>query len=566
MRKPKRFSLAVKVNIVIMALVLSVSVLLTLISENAYQKAVFQPYFRKLESTEVPADELKPTVQEFLPYLGTEELNRVIAEYDKDKDKTDVELMDWLLKKPSMEGEPLSMMDDWMLFELELFEIQRKGDLREVSCFAEKDGNRYSICTVWENEDYKKSNLGEFGRRLPEDYPAENDYLSPKYLEEDGKNLLVRFIPLSIEDGGQAWIRLNYDLTEQIREHRYFLLRCVLLTIGVTLLASVITALVMRRFVLQPVRSLARETREFVPKEDGPYSRERIGRVEIRNNDEIGDLSRDIRTMQEDIVTNTENLARITAEKERVSTELELAAQIQADALPNVFPAFPEHREFDVFATMTPAKEVGGDFYDFFLIDETHLGVVMADVSGKGVPAALFMMNAKTLVRMYAKTGMHPAQVLQAVNDWICENNRQNMFVTVWFGILDLSTGRITAVNAGHEYPAIMPADGRFGLIHDKHDILVGIWNDIRYREREIDLTPGAKIFLYTDGVPEAHNAAGEMFGVNRMVSALNEVREDTPEGILRHMKKAVDTFAQDTAQFDDMTMLCLEYKGPAVS
>ena len=417
MRKPKRFSLAVKVNIVIMALVLSVSVLLTLISENAYQKAVFQPYFRKLESTEVPADELKPTVQEFLPYLGTEELNRVIAEYDKDKDKTDVELMDWLLKKPSMEGEPLSMMDDWMLFELELFEIQRKGDLREVSCFAEKDGNRYSICTVWENEDYKKSNLGEFGRRLPEDYPAENDYLSPKYLEEDGKNLLVRFIPLSIEDGGQAWIRLNYDLTEQIREHRYFLLRCVLLTLGVTLLTSVITALVMRRFVLQPVRSLARETREFVPKEDGTYSRERIGRVEIRNNDEIGDLSRDIRTMQDDIVTNTENLARITAEKERVSTELKLAAQIQADALPNVFPAFPEHREFDIFATMTPAKEVGGDFYDFFLIDETHLGVVMADVSGKGVPAALFMMNAKSLVRMYAKTGMHPAQVLQAVND-----------------------------------------------------------------------------------------------------------------------------------------------------
>ena len=566
MRKPKRFSLAVKVNIVIMALVLSVSVLLTLISENAYQKAVFQPYFSKLESTEVPADELKPTVQEFLPYLGTEELNRVNAENDKDKDKTDLELMDWLLKKPSMEGEPLSMMDDWMLFELELFEIQRKGDLREVSCFAEKDGNRYSICTVWENEDYMKSNLGEFGRPLPEDYPAENDYLSPKYLEEDGKNLLVRFIPLSIEDGGQAWIRLNYDLTEQIREHRYFLLRCVLLTLGVTLLASVITALVMRRFVLQPVRSLARETREFVPKEDGTYSRERIGRVEIRNNDEIGDLSRDIRTMQEDIVTNTENLARITAEKERVSTELKLAAQIQADALPNVFPAFPEHREFDIFATMTPAKEVGGDFYDFFLIDETHLGVVMADVSGKGVPAALFMMNAKSLVRMYAKTGMHPAQVLQAVNDWICENNRQNMFVTVWFGILDFSTGRITAVNAGHEYPAIMPADGRFGLIHDKHDILVGIWNDIRYREREIDLTPGAKIFLYTDGVPEAHNAAGEMFGVNRMVSALNEVREDTPEGILRHMKKAVDTFAQDTAQFDDMTMLCLEYKGPAVS
>ena len=180
------------------------------------------------------------------------------------------------------------------------------------------------------------------------------------------------------------WLR--YDLTEELREHGYFLLRCVLLTIVVTLLASVITSLVMRRYVLRPVRSLAQATRDFIPEEDRTYSSEKISRVEIRNNDEIGDLSRDIRTMQESIVTNTENLARMTAERERTATELEMAAKIQADALPNVFPAFPEHGEFDIFAGMTPAKEVGGDFYDFFLIDETHLGIVMADVSDKGVP------------------------------------------------------------------------------------------------------------------------------------------------------------------------------------
>lgn len=246
--------------------------------------------------------------------------------------------------------------------------------------------------------------------------------------------------------------------------------------------------------------------------------------------------------------------------------ELELAARIQEDALPNVFPAFPDHPEFDIFASMTPAKEVGGDFYDFFLIDRTHLGIVMADVSDKGVPAALFMMSAKTLIRSYAKTGMSPAQVMQAVNDQIRENNRHSMFITVWFGILDLATGRISSVNAGHEYPALMPAGMRFDLIRGKASCIVGVKAGIRYLEQEISLAPGAKIFLYTDGVPEAQNASGKMFGTKRMVSVLNAGRGDPPEGILRNMKEAVAGFVQDAAQFDDLTMLCLEYRGPAVS
>jgi sigma-B regulation protein RsbU (phosphoserine phosphatase) len=265
-------------------------------------------------------------------------------------------------------------------------------------------------------------------------------------------------------------------------------------------------------------------------------------------------------------VTNTENLARMTAEKERTAAELELAARIQANALPNIFPAFPEHKEFDIFAGMTPAKEVGGDFYDFFMIDETHLGIVMADVSDKGVPAALFMMSAKSLIRTYANMEASPARIMQAVNDRLCENNREFMFVTVWFGILDLSTGRIISVNAGHENPALMPAGERFNLIHERPGLMVGARKGMRWRELEIELTPGAKIFLYTDGVPDAHNPAGNMFGEERMVRALNEGCEKSPEKLLRHMKKAVDAFVQGGAQFDDLTMLCLEFKGPAAS
>ena len=190
----------------------------------------------------------------------------------------------------------------------------------------------------------------------------------------------------------------------------------------------------------------------------------------------------------------------------------------------------------------------------------------MADVSDKGVPAALFMMSAKSLIRTYAKTEMSPAQVMQAVNDRLCENNRHHMFVTVWFGVLDLSTGRITAVNAGHEYPALMPAGESFDLFRGRSGFIVGGKAGMRYRELEIDLTPGAKIFLYTDGVPDAHNPAGKMFGEERMIWALNEGCEKSPEELLRHMRKTVDAFVQDGAQFDDLTMLCLEYKGPTAS
>ena len=534
--------------------------------KNEETKAVFRPYFRKLENTEILAEVLKPIAQEFRPYLGTEDLNRIISE--SDIAKRDATLGLWFRNQPGLQEPPFeTMMDDWLQLEIEFFDIQRVDDLQEISCHEEKNGARYFICAVRDNDDYiTETSFVNFGQLIPEGGPAENEYLSPKYLQEDGRTLLLRFILLDTADDGQTWIRLSYDLTEEMQEHGYFLLRCVLLTLAVTLLASVITALVMRRYVLNPVRSLAQATREFVPEEDGTYSPERISQAEIRSNDEIGDLSRDIRTMQENIVTNTENLARMTAERERTATELELAARIQADALPNIFPAFPEHREFDIFAGMTPAKEVGGDFYDFFLIDETHLGIVMADVSDKGVPAALFMMSAKSLIRTYAKMETSPAQVMQAVNDRLCENNREFMFVTVWFGILDFSTGRITAVNAGHELPALMPAGGRFDLIRERPGVMVGARKGVRYREQEIDLTPGAKLFLYTDGVPDAHSPAGTRFGEERMVLALNEGCEKSPEDLLLHMRKAVDAFAQDTAQFDDLTMLCLEYKGPAVS
>ena len=238
-----------------------------------------------------------------------------------------------------------------------------------------------------------------------------------------------------------------------------------------------------------------------------------------------------------------------------------MANQIQESMLPSIFPAFPERSEFDIYATMDPAREVGGDFYDFFLIDDDHLGMVMADVSGKGVPAALFMMIAKILVQNYAMTGRSPAEVLRAVNNQICSNNREDMFVTVWFGILDLRTGEVTAANAGHEYPVLRQAGGRFELVKDKHGFVIGGMDGVRYKEYTLQLEPGATLFLYTDGVPEASNAEKELFGTDRMLAALNADADAAPEDVLRRVRRAVDEFVQDAEQFDDLTMLCVEFR-----
>ena len=249
-------------------------------------------------------------------------------------------------------------------------------------------------------------------------------------------------------------------------------------------------------------------------------------------------------------------------DKSRIEAELTTASSIQSAMLPNIYPAFPEREEFDVYASMDPAKEVGGDFYDFFLVDDDHLCLVMADVSGKGIPAALFMMASRIIIANNAKMGKTPAQILTDTNATICSNNKEEMFVTVWLGILELSTGKLTAANAGHEFPALMPTDGKFTLYRDKHGFVIGGMEGMKYKEYEIQLTPGAKLFLYTDGVPEATNAAGELFGTERMLEALNSNPNVEPEQILKNVRTYVDEFVKDAEQFDDLTMLCVEYRG----
>jgi len=277
---------------------------------------------------------------------------------------------------------------------------------------------------------------------------------------------------------------------------------------------------------------------------------------------EISSLTRTCVDMVGRIDDYTTSLQQITAEKERIGAELGVASRIQKDMLPGVFPPFPDRREFDLFASMTPAREVGGDFYDFYFVDEDHLALTIADVSGKGIPASLFMVISKTLLKNQAQTGSSPRETLIYVNHQLCQNNEMLMFCTVWLGILDLKTGKLTASNGGHEYPAVKKKDGEYVLMKYSHDPALGVIDGIRYREYEMLLEPGDSLFVYTDGVPEATDAAGELLGEERMTDALNAEPDAGPEQVIERVHHAIRAFVRDEPQFDDITMLCLKYKG----
>lgn len=255
-----------------------------------------------------------------------------------------------------------------------------------------------------------------------------------------------------------------------------------------------------------------------------------------------------------------ERQIRDSQERQRISTELDVATRIQADMLPCIFPAFPERPEFDVFASMNPAKEVGGDFYDFFMVDETHLAIVIADVSGKGVPAALFMVIGKTLINDHTKPNTDLGQVFTEVNDLLCKSNNEGLFITAFEGVLNLVTGEFRFVNAGHEMPFL----ARSGHAYEPYKLRAGFvlagMEGMEYRSGSIQLSPGDKIFQYTDGVTEATNASHELYGMKRLSEILARNTDKPPAELLPLIKADIDAFVGEAPQFDDITMLCVEY------
>ena len=365
--------------------------------------------------------------------------------------------------------------------------------------------------------------------------------------------------------GYPVFVFFDTDMNHLASVNKMFILNYVLLLLIVTFIVGFIIIKRLQKTVVAPINALADAAKAYsLDKEAGvEEDTSHFQNLGIHTGDEIENLSLTMKDMENDIQAYVKNLTKVTAEKERISAELNVASQIQLGIIPHAFPPFPDRTEIDIFASMTPAKEVGGDFYDFFFIDDDHLALVIADVSGKGVPAALFMMASMIMIKNIAKLEKgSPAKILTMVNDQISANNEAEMFLTAWLGILEISSGKLRAANAGHEYPMVRHKDGGFELYKDPHGFVIGGMEGMIYKEYEIDLEPGDVVFQYTDGVTEATNLGNELFGTDRVLEALNKGPQTGSRAIIENMSKAIETFVEDASQFDDITMLCMKYKG----
>lgn len=411
--------------------------------------------------------------------------------------------------------------------------------------------------------------------------PGEWEYTSPrgiaKFLKWNGEGMLYDIdrtekygwlctsgVPIYESTKVEAFILSDVTLMDAAKSIVSFILQLTLSVAAATVLIAIGAAKHLEKTLVKPVDSISEAAMRYVEdKKAGNEAPNHFESLNIRTGDEIERLALVMTDMERELSHHEKELTAVTAEKEKIGAELNIAGQIQEGMLPGIFPPFPERPEFDIFAMMHPAKEVGGDFYDFFLIDDDHLALVIADVSGKGVPAALFMMASEILIKNYASMPKAtPAGILAKINHAICSNNKAEMFVTVWLGILEISTGHLKAANAGHEYPAIRRKGGDFELYKDPHSFVVGGMDGLRYKEYDLELAPEDCLFVYTDGVTEACNPELKMFGTARMLDTLNVEPNVHPERLLSRVKDAIQTFCGSEPQFDDITMMALRYCG----
>ena len=362
-----------------------------------------------------------------------------------------------------------------------------------------------------------------------------------------------------LDENGQAIAEIQYILDmQEVRDHlNGFLYNMLGISFCIICAALLLYILLVKWMVLNPVEKLSEFTTEIT--RTGNFGKQEI---EIKTGDEIEALGQSFNYMMERLDDYIKDLTVVTAEKERIGAELNVATQIQSSMLPCIFPAFPDRDELDIYATMTPAKEVGGDFYDFFMVDERHVAIVIADVSGKGVPAALFMVIGKTLIKDHTQPGRDLGEVFTEVNNILCESNDNGMFITAFEGVLDLVTGEFRYANAGHEMPFIYRKEGGYEAYKIRPGFVLAGMENIKYKEQKIQLNIGDKIFQYTDGVTEATDKDNQLYGMDRLHKVLNEKCLDcNPEQTLKLVKEDIDAFVGDNDQFDDITMLCLEYK-----
>ena len=553
-RKNRVVSLQFKTVAVIIVAALILSSIAVTISYRVYSSTM-DSHYRTLSSNLAKTAASQMDAKDLLRYYDAV---KQIGEYDDDRYYTDEAY------RNEYDAKANAVKDDryYELLDV-LFEIKDSNDITYL--YVQKlEGDQ---CTYIMDAD-RSADQCQLGTTHNVSGPTKEtknpEYGIPAFITNDTYGWLCTSMEPVWDDDGKPAALVGVDISmNEIMEDRAEYLRSVMLFMGGAVIALIAIILYgVGRVLIRPINMLSDAARSFVQDQSDEEVGSAISKLNIRTGDEVETLCDSVKQMERDINSYIEHLTAVTAEKERIGAELNVATQIQADMLPRIFPAFPERREFDLFASMTPAKEVGGDFYDFFLVDDDHLCLVMADVSGKGVPAALFMVIAKTLIKNRAQLGESPAEILKHVNEQLCEGNEAELFVTVWLAVIEISTGRGLAANAGHEHPVIRRADGQYELVVYRHSPAVATMEGIRFREHAFELHPGDSLFVYTDGVPEATNAGNELFGSDRMLTALNRDAAAAPRELLANVRAEIDAFVGDAPQFDDITMLGLSYFG----
>lgn len=391
--------------------------------------------------------------------------------------------------------------------------------------------------------------LREVGRRMQR---GEADFIA--YTSKEGMPSRLYYAPIPAAGWTLGIIFPEAELFADIRD--LTLSVAVIGALGILLMALVVVLI--SRSITRPLSALATAVGEM---SDGNFDVKLPAHVA---HDEVGDLSRAFAAMNLALRDHIRQLLDTTSVKERIEGELRIAHDIQMSILPKMLPPFPNRDEFNLFAVIEPAKEVGGDFYDFFMIDESHLCLVMADVSGKGVPASLFMAVTKTLIKATAKIGLSPADILSQVNDEISHDNEQSMFVTVFCGVLDLQSGELVYTNAGHNPPLLIARQGESSYLPKSRQLVIGAMEDYPYRTESVLMAPGDRLFFYTDGVTEAMNLQDQLYSEERLLSDVTDLRQLGIRPLVEGVVSRVKEFAGAAPQSDDITIMIVEFSGPA--
>lgn len=414
--------------------------------------------------------------------------------------------------------------------------------------------------------------FGDEEQRLKADYPAlweaveTGEPSTDPALAPDGETYAM-YVPFAVD--GQTWVyEVSMGTDELEAAVRSQVASTVVVSFAVFAVCLTAMLLLLRRTLVKPLVALSSQVRDYAASKSAAVAD--VIRSQCYPKDEVGDLAASTADMIDELQAHMDDIARMGAERERARSELAVASRIQLSALPTVRPPFSGCDDFGLSASMHPAKEVGGDFYDFFLIDQDHCGVVIADVSGKGVPAALFMMRVKALLNQLLREDLSPDQVLARANDGLCEDNEAGMFVTVWLGVLDLRSGKLVYANGGHNPPLYRHADGSVEWMRDRSGLLLGSFEGVPYRVFERTMIRGDSLILYTDGVTEAMDASDHCYGDERLFQLVERECDGYPASVSGVIEEDVRAFAEGADQADDITLLVLRYdgqeNGPAAS